>query len=223
MRRGDGGPRAAGAGRSLAGVHQAMEYLPQANRAVAASLVSGGGPASPGPVPEPPISARGRHVVIIGGGDTGADCLGTAHRQGARWVTQLEILPRPYDARPAHQPWPTYPMIYRVSSAHEEGGERVYAMSTKEFLADAAGRVRALRLAEVELSDGRFAEVPGSERELPGELVLLAMGFTGAQREGLLTDLGVDFDPRGNVARDATFATSVPGVFVAATWAAASR
>ena len=200
---------------TLAGVHQAMEFLPLANRAVAASLVSGGGPASPGPVPEPPISARGKHVVIIGGGDTGADCLGTAHRQGAASVTQLEILPRPSGARPAHQPWPTYPMIYRVSSAHEEGGERVYAVSTKEFLGDAAGRVRALRLAEVELSDGRFAEVPGTERELPCELVLLAMGFTGAQREGLLTDLGVDFDARGNVARDATFATSVPGVFVA--------
>ena len=106
-------------------------------------------------------------------------------------------------------------MIYRVSSAHEEGGERVYAVSTKEFLADPAGRVRALRLAEVELSDGRFAEIPGTERELPCELVLLAMGFTGAQREGLLTDLGVDFDARGNVARDASFATSVPGVFVA--------
>jgi glutamate synthase (NADPH) small chain len=202
-------------GADLPGVHQAMDYLPLANRAVAASLVSGGGPASPGPVPEPPISARGKHVVIIGGGDTGADCLGTAHRQGARSVTQLEILPRPSDARPAHQPWPTYPMIYRVSSAHEEGGERVYAVSTKEFLADAAGRVRALRLAEVSLTDGKFAEVPGTERELPGELVLLAMGFTGAQREGLLTDLGVDFDARGNVSRDATFATSVPGVFVA--------
>jgi glutamate synthase (NADPH) small chain len=202
-------------GASLPGVHQAMDYLPQANRAVAASLASGGGPASPGPVPEPPISARGKHVVIIGGGDTGADCLGTAHRQGARSVTQLEILPRPDDARPAHQPWPTYPMIYRVSSAHEEGGERVYAVSTTEFVADDAGRVRALRMVQVEPSEGRFVPVPGTERELPCELVLLAMGFTGAQREGLLTDLGVDFDARGNVARDASFATSAPGVFVA--------
>ena len=202
-------------GASLAGVHQAMEYLPLANRAVTASLVSGGSPTSPGPLPEPPISARGKDVVIIGGGDTGADCLGTAHRQGARSVTQLEIMPRPSDTRPGHQPWPTYPMIYRVSSAHEEGGERVYAVSTKEFVGDAAGRVRALRLAEVELADGKFAEVPGSERRLPCDLVLLAMGFTGAQREGLLTDLGVAFDPRGNVAREASFATSVPGVFVA--------
>ncbi|HTT52773.1 MAG TPA: glutamate synthase subunit beta [Streptosporangiaceae bacterium] len=201
-------------GASLAGVHQAMEYLPMANRAVAASL-SGGGPTPAGPVPEPPISARGKHVVIIGGGDTGADCLGTAHRQGARSVTQLEIMPRPSGARPGHQPWPTYPMIYRVSSAHEEGGERVYAVSTKEFVGDASGQVRALRLAGVELAAGQFTEVPGTERRLPCELVLLAMGFTGAQRGGLLTDLGVAFDARGNVARDASFATSVPGVFVA--------
>ena len=163
-----------------------MEYLPLANRAVAASLVSGGGPASPGPVPEPPISARGKHVVIIGGGDTGADCLGTAHRQGARVGHPAGDHAPAARGRPDHQPWPTYPMIYRVSSAHEEGGERVYAVSTQEFLGDAAGRVRALRLIEVELAGGRFAPVPGTERELPCDLVLLAMGFTGAQREGLL-------------------------------------
>jgi glutamate synthase (NADPH) small chain len=198
-------------GASLAGVHQAMEYLPQANRAVAAI----GGGEAPGRVADPPLTARGKHVVIIGGGDTGADCLGTAHRQGAASVTQLEILPRPTDARPDNQPWPTYPMIYRVSSAHEEGGERVYAVSTQEFVGDAAGRVRALRLVEVELADGRFTPVPGSERTLRCDLVLLAMGFTGAQREGLLTELGVEFDARGNVARDASFATCVPGVFAA--------
>ncbi len=198
-------------GADLAGVHQAMEYLPLANRAVVASQASTGG----GPVPDPPISARGKHVVIIGGGDTGADCLGTAHRQGAASITQLEILPRPTEARPDNQPWPTYPMIYRVSSAHEEGGERVYAVSTQEFLGDGNGRVRALRLTEVELVDGRFTEVAGTERTIRCELVLLAMGFTGAQREGLLTDLGVEFDARGNVARDGSYATSVPGVFVA--------
>ena len=198
-------------GADLAGVHQAMEYLPQANRAVVASQASTGG----GPVPDPPISARGKHVVIIGGGDTGADCLGTAHRQGAASVTQLEILPRPTEARPDNQPWPMYPMIYRVSSAHEEGGERVYAVSTQEFVGDSGGRVRALRLTEVELTGGRFTEVPGTERTLPADLVLLAMGFVGAQREGLLTDLGVEFDARGNVARDGAYATSVPGVFVA--------
>ena len=158
-----------------------------------------------------PGPARGRHVVIIGGGDTGADCLGTAHRQGAASVTQLEILPRPPAARPGHQPWPTYPMIYRVSSAHEEGGERTYAVTTMEFLGDAGGRVRALSLADA----AGFDPVPGTERELPGDLVLLAMGFTGAERPGLLAGLGVDFDQRGNVARDGSYATSVPGVFVA--------
>ncbi len=198
-------------GAGLAGVHQAMEFLPLANRAVVASQARTGG----GPVPEPPISARGKNVVIIGGGDTGADCLGTAHRQGAASVTQLEILPRPTENRPDNQPWPTYPMIYRVSSAHEEGGERVYAVSTQEFVGDDAGRVRGLRLTEVELADGKFSPVEGTERELPCELVLLAMGFTGPEQPGLLTDLGVEFDARGNVARDQAYATSVPGVFVA--------
>jgi glutamate synthase (NADPH) small chain len=189
-------------GRSLDGIHQAMEYLPLANRVVAAN------PAEPA---ESAISARGRHVVIIGGGDTGADCLGTAHRQGAASVTQLEILPCPPASRPGHQPWPTYPMIHRVSSAHEEGGERVYAVSTLEFLADDDGRVRALRMAD---ADG-FDPVPGTERDLRCDLVLLAMGFTGAERPGLLTDLGVEFDARGNVSRDAQYATSVSGVFAA--------
>jgi glutamate synthase (NADPH/NADH) small chain len=182
-------------GRELDGIHQAMEYLPPANRLFNDS----------------PVSARGRHVVIIGGGDTGADCLGTAHRQGAASVTQLEILPRPPAARPDHQPWPTYPMIYRTSSAHEEGGERTYAVTTLEFLGDAAGRVRALQLADA----ARFEPDPGTERELPCDMVLLAMGFTGAERPGLLAGLGVDFDPRGNVARDGSYATTVPGVFVA--------
>jgi glutamate synthase (NADPH) small chain len=195
-------------GRELDGIYQAMEYLPLSNRAVAAD------PATPA---DPAISARGRNVVIIGGGDTGADCLGTAHRQGAASVTQLEILPRPPEARPDRQPWPTYPMIYRVSSAHEEGGERTYAVTTLEFLGDSSvsgskgRRVRALRLAEA----AGFDPVPGTERELACDLVLLAMGFTGAERPGLLADLGVDFDQRGNVARDGSYATSVPGVFAA--------
>ena len=189
-------------GADLDGVHQAMEYLPASNRAVAHGT-------------QTPVSAHGRHVVIIGGGDTGADCLGTAHRHGAASVTQLEIMPRPPDSRPEAQPWPTYPMIYRVSSAHEEGGERVFAVSTQAFLGDDDGRVRALRLVEVEGPATRFAPVPGTERELRADLVLLAMGFTGADRAGLLDDLGVDMDPRGNVARDAAYATSIPGVFVA--------
>jgi len=190
-------------GRELAGIHQAMEYLPQSNRA---SLGED--------VPDQ-IRADGKHVVIIGGGDTGADCLGTAHRQGAASVTQLEILSRPGDERPPSQPWPTYPMIFRVSSAHEEGGERVYAVSTKEFLADDQGRVRALRLVEVSLEEGRLVELEGTERELPADLVLLAMGFTGPEREGLVGQLGVELDERGNIARDDSYATSVEGVFVA--------
>ncbi|HEY3033286.1 MAG TPA: glutamate synthase subunit beta [Streptosporangiaceae bacterium] len=216
-------------GAGLAGVHQAMEYLPMANRAVTASMRNGGADpafmrngdaANPaimrnGGAGDPAISARGRHVVIIGGGDTGADCLGTAHRQGAASVTQLEIMPQPPAARPEHQPWPTHPMIFRVSSAHEEGGERVYAVSTQEFLCDADGRVRALRLTEVEFSGGRFEPVPGTHRELRCDLVLLAMGFTGAERAGLIDDLGVEIDARGNVARDSSYGTSVPGVFVA--------
>jgi glutamate synthase (NADPH) small chain len=186
-------------GRSLDGIHQAMEYLPPANRHGASS----------------PVTAAGKHVVIIGGGDTGADCLGTAHRQGAASVTQLEILPKPSKSRPTGQPWPTYPVIYRVSSAHEEGGDRVYAVSTEEFLGDDSGAVRALRLTEVAFTDGKFVPVPGSAREIPCELALFAMGFTGAERAGLLDDLGVEFDPRGNVARSASYETTVPGVFVA--------
>jgi glutamate synthase (NADPH) small chain len=194
-------------GSGLAGIHQAMDYLPRANRAVAISGGAGAGGTA--------ISAAGRHVVIIGGGDTGADCLGTALRQGAASVTQLEIMPRPPRQRPASQPWPTYPMVYRVSSAHEEGGERVYAVSTQQFLPDDHGRVRALRLIEVDVDGRSFVPRPGTERDLPCDLVLLAMGFTGAERGRLVTDLEVAFDERGSIARDASFATSAPGVFVA--------
>jgi glutamate synthase (NADPH/NADH) small chain len=187
-------------GRELDGIHQAMEYLPQSNRASLGQEVPG------------QITAAGRDVVIIGGGDTGADCLGTAIRQGATSITQLEILAQPPELRPDHQPWPTYPMTFRVSSAHEEAGDRVYAVSTQEFLGDESGRVRALRLVEV---DASFQPVAGTEREIPAGLVLLAMGFTGPERIGLLEQLGVDLDARGNVARDASYASSVDGVFVA--------
>ncbi|MFC5178884.1 glutamate synthase subunit beta [Nocardioides taihuensis] len=190
-------------GRQLAGIHQAMEYLPQSNRACLGAEVEG------------QIRADGKHVVIIGGGDTGADCLGTATRQGAASITQLEIMAEPPVERPAGQPWPTYPMTFRVSSAHEEAGERVYAVSTQEFLGDDDGHVRALRLVEVALSDGRFQEVAGTEREIPADLVLFAMGFVGPEKPGLVEQLGVDLDERGNVARDAHYATSVDGVFVA--------
>ncbi|MFC5268542.1 glutamate synthase subunit beta [Kribbella qitaiheensis] len=188
-------------GREFGGIHQAMEYLPQSNKVALGETV------------EDQIVATGKDVVIIGGGDTGADCLGTAHRQGARSVTQLEIMPRPSDERPAGQPWPTYPMIYRVASAHEEGGERVYAVSTNNFVADADGNVSGLDLVEVELVDGRFTPVPGSERTIPAQLVLLAMGFLGPEREGFLEQLGVDLDERGNVKRDKSYQTSVEGVF----------
>jgi glutamate synthase (NADPH) small chain len=190
-------------GRELAGIHQAMDFLPQANRVALGDTV------------EDQVTATGKHVVIIGGGDTGADCLGTSHRQGAASVTQLEIMPQPGEERPANQPWPTYPMTYRVSSAHEEGGERVYSVSTKEFLGDAEGNVRALRLVEVEMRDGRFEEVAGTEREIMADLVLFAMGFTGPEQEGLVSQLGVDLDPRGNVDRDEDYMSSVDGVFVA--------
>jgi glutamate synthase (NADPH/NADH) small chain len=191
------------AGRALSGVHQAMEYLPGANKVARGELDA------------PPITAEGKHVVVIGGGDTGADCVGTAHRQGALSVTQLEIMPRPPEKRAEVHPWPTYPMLYRVTSAHEEGGERLYSVSTVEFLGDDRGAVRALKLVEVEASGGRFEPVPGSEREIPAQLVTLAMGFVGPEKDGLLTELGVDLDARGNVARDEEFATSVDGVFVA--------
>ena len=190
-------------GRELKGVHQAMEFLPQANRASLGEKV------------ENQIVATDKHVVIIGGGDTGADCLGTSHRQGAKSVTQLEIMPRPGEERPDNQPWPTYPMTYRVSSAHEEGGERVYSVSTKEFLGNSDGQVRALRLVEVEMRDGRFQEIEGTEREIMADLVLFAMGFTGPQQAGLVEQLEVELDQRGNVARNDDYMSSVEGVFVA--------
>ena len=190
-------------GRELGGIHQAMEYLPQSNRVSLGEKVEG------------QIRADGKHVVIIGGGDTGADCLGTATRQGAASITQLEIMDRPGETRPANQPWPTYPMTFRVSSAHEEGGERVYAVSTQEFLGDEDGNVRALRLVEAKFVDGRLEEVAGTEHEIPAELVLFAMGFTGPEKAGLIDQLEVELDGRGNVLRDNGYRSSVDGVFVA--------
>ncbi len=192
-------------GRELGGIHQAMEYLPWANKAQEGDLA----------VDATPITAKGKNVVIIGGGDTGADCLGTSIRQGAASVHQLEILPRPPEERPAANPWPTYPMIYRVASAHEEGVERVYAVNTERFDGDEAGNVRALIGHEVEMVDGRFEKVQGTDFEIPCELVLLAMGFLGPQHDGLLDQLGVSYDPRSNVARDGRFRTNLDNVFVA--------
>ncbi|WP_457028251.1 glutamate synthase subunit beta [Kitasatospora sp. P5_F3] len=190
-------------GREFKGIHQAMEYLPLANKVQEGDFV------------EPPISAKGKHVVVIGGGDTGADCLGTALRQGAASVTQLEIMPRPSDERPGNQPWPTMPMTYKVTSAHEEGGERVYAVNTTHFTGDEDGNVAELHLVEVEFKDGRFQPIEGTERAIPAQLVTLAMGFTGTDvKNGLVEQLGVDLDARGNIGRDAKFGTNVDGVYV---------
>ncbi len=194
-------------GRELDGIHQAMEFLPLANQVQEGDDILGDDG-------EPPITAKGKKVIIIGGGDTGADCLGTVHRQGALAVHQFEIMPRPPDTRAESTPWPTYPLMYRVSAAHEEGGERVFAVNTEEFVGT-DGRVRALKVHEVAMQDGKFVKVEGSEFELEADLVLLAMGFVGPEKPGLLTDLGVKLTDRGNVARGADFDTSVQGVFVA--------
>ena len=194
-------------GRDLGGIHQAMEYLPWANKATHGDPVLDADG-------QPPITAKGKRVVIIGGGDTGADCLGTAHRQGAASVHQFEIMARPPEERADSTPWPTYPLMYRVSSAHEEGGERVFAVNTERFLGG-DGLVTGVRAHEVAMSDGMFAKVEGTDFELEADLVLLAMGFVGPERPGLLTELEVDLTDRGSVARNADFETSVSGVFVA--------
>lgn len=190
-------------GREAVGVYQAMEYLPWGNKQASGEITG-----------ESPISAKDKDVVILGGGDTGADCLGTAIRQGAKSVTQLEIMPRPGDERPSEQPWPTYPMIYRVSSAHEEAGERIYSVSTQEFVKDKNGNLKALILVETKLVNGKFEQVPGSEKEIPADLVLLAMGFTGPEKSELLDQLEVEVDDRGNIKRDSEYATSADGVYV---------
>ena len=190
------------AGRELRGVYQAMEVLPLANRVQEGDLTRS------------PLDMSGKHVVIIGGGDTGADCLGTAHRQGAASVTQLEILPVPPAARPGTQPWPTYPMTYRTSSAHEEGGERLFAVSTEAFLDDGSGQLAALRIVDVEMSDGAFQPVAGSTRELPADVVLLAMGFTGPEPGSVVEQLGLDLDDGGLVKRYPDYRTDVEGVYV---------
>ncbi|HVR32408.1 MAG TPA: glutamate synthase subunit beta [Acidimicrobiia bacterium] len=194
-------------GRELAGIHQAMEYLPLANRV------------QEGDIDVAPVTAENKHVIIIGGGDTGADCLGTAHRQGAASVHQFEIMPRPPDTRDDSTPWPTYPLQYRISSAHEEGGEREFSINTEAFVDGGAGHVAALRTHRVESTvvDGRpgFSKIHGSEQDFVTDLVLLAMGFTGPERSPMLAQFGVELDQRGNVARDADWRTNIDGVFVA--------
>lgn len=190
-------------GRHLVGVYQAMEYLPWGN-AQALDQVEPDG-----------IDVAGKHVVILGGGDTGADCLGTAIRQGAASITQLEIMPRPGDERADEHPWPMYPMIYRISSAHEERDNRLFSVSTEEFLGDGAGNLRAMKIVETEFVDGKFEPVSGSEKEIVADFVFLALGFTGPQRSPLLEQLEVGIDDRGNIIRDANYAANDDGVFVA--------
>ncbi len=189
-------------GRELAGVHQAMAYLPDANR-VAAGLI-----------PEPPVDARGRRVVVIGGGDTGSDCVGTAHRQGAASVVQLEILPQPPELRPDSTPWPLWPLVLRTSTSHEEGGHRQFAVSTQRFTGTDGGQVTGLELVDVDLDGRTPVPVAGTERTLPADLVLLALGFTGPEAERLGCP-GLELTSRGTLARDSSYATSETGVFVA--------
>ncbi|WP_120336917.1 glutamate synthase subunit beta [Cryobacterium soli] len=190
-------------GRDLPGVHFAMEYLVQQNKVGAGDTVDN------------QITAEGKHVVVLGGGDTGADCIGTAHRQLAASVTNLAIGKQPGDSRPEHQPWPMSPTLFEVSSAHEEGGTRQYLASTIEFLANEAGEVRAIRVAETEYLDGRRVPKAGTEREIPADLVLLALGFTGPDSTELTHELHLPLDDRSNVVRDSDYQTSHEGVFVA--------
>lgn len=191
-------------GRELAGVHFAMELLVQQNRRVAGDVIP----------EQEAILATGKHVVVLGGGDTGSDCVGTSHRHGAASVTSLELLPRPPELRKPENPWPQWPLVYRSSSSHDEGGTRDFGVMTKRVLGDASGRVRALEAVRVELRDGKLVEIEGSTFEIPCDLLLLAMGFVGSARAGVLEQLGVDMDARGNVKAD-RFATNVPGVFAA--------
>jgi glutamate synthase (NADPH) small chain len=190
-------------GRAQPGVHFAMEYLRQANLVLEGALHT------------PQITAADKHVIIIGGGDTGADCLGTVHRQGARSVRQLEILPEPPATRVTSNPWPTWPVILRSSAAHEEGGERLYSIGTTEFVRDAAGELQAIRIARVErdAASGAFLPVAGEERELEAGLVLLALGFVGPERDGIIADLGVELNGRGNLVVTPSYETTEEGVF----------
>ena len=190
-------------GRDNKGIYQAMEFLPWGNKQAL------------GEVENPDINVAGKHVVILGGGDTGADCLGTSIRQGAASVTQLEIMPRPSDERPSSQPWPTYPMIYRTSSAHEELDNRLFAVSTEEFIGDGHGNLKALKIVETEFIDGKFSPIAGTEHEIPADFVFLAMGFTGPEKSPLLEQLEVALDDRGNIKRDHNYQSTSEGVFVA--------
>jgi glutamate synthase (NADPH) small chain len=191
-------------GHELSGVLPAMEFLTPSNKAAAGRPVEGA------------PSARGKHVVVIGGGDTGSDCVGTSLRQGAASVSTLAIGKKPPSERAPHQPWPTDPILFEVSTSYEEGGERTFLASTVEFLGDENGAVRALKVAETEyLADGRRVPKPGTEREIPADLVLIAMGFTGPETDQLVEQTGIETTSRGLVRRGDDYATTLPGVFVA--------
>jgi len=191
-------------GRELKGIHFAMEYLPLQNKRCEGDEIS----------ESQFITAKDKRVVIIGGGDTGADCLGTAHRQGARSIVQFELLPKPPAERAPDNPWPNWPNIFRTSSAHEEGGEREYCVLTKSFTGR-DGHVTQLHGVHVEFEGRNLKEVPGTEFTLDADLVLLAMGFLGPERKGMLDQLGVAINERGNVAADTEKMTTVPGIFAA--------
>jgi glutamate synthase (NADPH/NADH) small chain len=198
-------------GRDLKGIHFAMDFLKQQNQRVGGI-----------PVPGEDIYATGKHVIVIGGGDTGSDCVGTSNRHGAKQITQFELLPQPPKDRTVFMPWPTYPMILKTTSSHEEGCERQWAMATKEFIGDEKGNLKSLKIAQLEwklTDDGRpahFVEVPGTEKVIPCELALLAMGFVSPQQDGLINDLGVELDERGNVkATEKSYQTSVEKIFSA--------
>ena len=199
------------AGRDLAGVHFAMDFLPQHNRRVAGDSID----------PKISIDAKGKHVVVLGGGDTGSDCVGTAMRQGALSVTQLELMPKPPLVRMPHNPWPEWPLVLRTSSSQEEAAHRAgsdirdFAVSTRNFLGDESGRVRALEATRVAFVGGKIEEEKNSKFEIPCDLALLAMGFVGPKRKGLVADLGLALDARGNIATNASGATNVDRIFSA--------
>jgi glutamate synthase (NADPH/NADH) small chain len=198
-------------GRELKGVHFAMEFLTQQNKRVSGGKVQGND-----------ILATAKNIVVIGGGDTGSDCVGTSNRQGARSVTQFELMPKPPESRTPLMPWPTYPMVLKTTSSHEEGANRHWAIATKEFIGDGKGQLKALKIVDLEWKlpenggPARFEEKPGSEREIPCELALLAMGFVHPQHDGLISQLDVGLDERGNVKADEqSFQTNIPKIFTA--------
>jgi glutamate synthase (NADPH/NADH) small chain len=197
-------------GRQLNGVSFAMDFLKQQNKRVSFKEAINN------------LTAEGKHVVVIGGGDTGSDCVGTSNRQGALSVTQLELLPQPPASRTANMPWPIFPMVHKTTSSHEEGADRKWAITTKEFIADESGNLQALKIVDLEwklLGDGRpaqFVEIAGSERTIPCQLALLAMGFLHPQHEGLINGMGIELDERGNVkATDKNYQTNIQKIFAA--------